>query len=166
MTYRYCPGEGEGCSVTISTVKSISLGNGEVVCDAGRTGTDMSGDLPPPYEAVAELKTSQLTQQQQLPGPANYSAGGHQTLPPHPLPAYPSAPPGYEAVAYYPPLNAADAAVLLQPPPPTQIITIVQTAQPDVQEAERNRSCTTTDVCLFRCMCLCCCCPCVLVSFM
>jgi len=133
-------------------------------------GADMSDDLPPPYTAVDETKFNQLTlTEQQLSGTVSYYPQHGQPLPPHLIPAYPSAPPGYEtAVVYYPAVpNFADATVRLQPQPQSQpqVITIHQqpAQQSDDTELSNTRS---TDVCLLCCMCLCCSCPCVLVSFM
>jgi len=132
-------------------------------------GMDTS-DPPPPYTAVVdETKVNHVTGQ--LQGSVSFIPEDRQAHPPGILSVCPSAPPGYETVAYYPALSSADAAVLLQPQhhhqqqQPQVNITIVQQVQRDVQEPNRPKS-YSTDVCLSCCLCLCCTCPCVLVSFL
>jgi len=121
----------------------------------------MSDDPPPPYTAIDDTKINQLPAQ--LPGPGTFSQLAGQ---PQLLHVYPSAPPGYETVAYYPAPSSADAAVLLQPQP-VQVVTNVQVVQSDSTDQDAIQSNTySTDVCILCCMCLCCCCPCFVVSFM
>jgi len=123
--------------------------------DAGR---GMCDDLPPPYSAIDDTKNNQLTGQ--LPGHGSFNPYDGQALP-----AYPSAPPGYETVAYYPALNSAGAAVLLQPSQQQQqqIVTITQPVQADAEEVGKTHG---TDFCIMCCFCMCCSCPCLLVGFM
>ena len=125
----------------------------------------MSDDPPPPYTAVGKTKTNPIILAGQLPGRVSYYSHLAQPIPPHLIPAYPPAPPGYvAAVVYYPaPPNSVDGAVLLQPQ--QQVIASQQSA-PSNDAAGATPSQLTEACRILCCMCLCSSCLCVLISVM